>query len=387
LKNQKSDILDVFSLHERFTQCITDGSGVKGLLRELSSYTSMSTAFEGSGITALLTNSPEAERLLASAEENEGWTGFRISQPVTASGNTLGILSLLSGGRPPGFDDDVMKIVLKLASDFLAIQLTMDKRIAEIELGLTGNFIEDLISGNYLSEESVLGKAKALGFVFTQPRRVLVSALQNAGQAAKMLKRGEEEFWAELVKKVQSILNHGSDGLAAYRDGEIIILLGQNTQEDDFDHVDNLAEQIVRETEQDFMLKMYIGIGDLCIDPQDYRNSYITAKKALEIGEFMLTEGRVRSFERFGAHALFLSTLRPEYLKQYAKNRLHKLIDHDTAHKTELVKTLQEFLYLRNNIEGTVKSLNLSVSGLKYRLKQIERVLGAELREYKVCFD
>ena len=43
------------------------------------------------------------------------------------------------------------------------------------------------------------------------------------------------------------------------------------------------------------------------------------AKKALEIGTYMITEGQVRSFEQFKVHALFLSTLKPAELYDYAR--------------------------------------------------------------------
>jgi DNA-binding PucR family transcriptional regulator len=101
----------------------------------------------------------------------------------------------------------------------------------------------------------------------------------------------------------------------------------------------------------------------------------------------MITEGQVRSFEQFSVHALFLSTLKPAELYNYARSHLGALLDYDEKRGTELVKTLQEFLYLRNNIEKTARTINMSVSGLKYRLQKIEKIIGLELQDYKVSFD
>ena len=384
------DVQDVYSFQERLTQCILDGTGIDGLLCALSSLTALYAVYEGSGLTALLASSPRARELFMTRGEYEGQRIYSVSQTVAASGRTLGTLSLLCVGDASAlteYPDGFLDAVLKLASGFIAIQLTMDKKIAEIEHRLTGNFVEDLISGNYLTGESISGRAKALDYSFEVPHRILVAELQNIAQAARLLNREEEPFRAEFVKKVQTMLDRSSGGLAAYKEGELVILLRQTTGGDDFGPANNLAEDVIREAEQSFRLKMFIGIGDLCLRLEDYRDSYTTAKKALEIGEFMLTEGRVRSFERFRIHALFLSTLKPDELKKYARSQLSRLIDYDSSHKTELVKTLQEFLYLRNNIEGTAKSLNMSVSGLKYRLKQIERILGVELRDNKAGFD
>jgi DNA-binding PucR family transcriptional regulator len=132
---------------------------------------------------------------------------------------------------------------------------------------------------------------------------------------------------------------------------------------------------------------MYIGIGSICSALPDFPASYMAARKALEIGEYMITEGQVRSFEQFKVHALFLSTLKPAELYNYAREQLNALLIYDEKHSTDFLKTLQEFLYLRNNVEGTAKAIKMSVSGLKYRLQKIEKILGHDLKDYKVCFD
>jgi DNA-binding PucR family transcriptional regulator len=101
----------------------------------------------------------------------------------------------------------------------------------------------------------------------------------------------------------------------------------------------------------------------------------------------MVTEGQVYSFEQLKVHALFLSSIRHEDLYAFAREQLGALVEYDEVNHTKLCVTLQEFLYLHNNIESTARSLNLSVSGLKYRLRKAEDILGIDLHNNKICFD
>jgi DNA-binding PucR family transcriptional regulator len=175
--------------------------------------------------------------------------------------------------------------------------------------------------------------------------------------------------------------------MVTHKNDEIVLLVRQAEEKGAIGPAKTLAEEIIADAAAAFRVKLFIGIGRSCSKLPDYHESYLEAKKALEIGAYMITEGQVRSFEQFRVHALFLSTLKPTALYEYARSQLGALLDYDELHQTELLKTLQEFLYLRNSVERTAKSLNMSVSGLKYRLAKIERIMDLDLMDYKVSFD
>jgi sugar diacid utilization regulator len=321
------------------------------------------------------------------ADDYKGLAIHRLIVTVTAGGERLGLLSLLRTDRP--FDDDAAA-VLGHAAGLVAVHLAQQKRTAEIELRLKGNFVDDLVSLRYSDQESIAGRARALDFSLSLPHRVLIGDIENLGQIAAHLKNDAKalaKFWTELVGRIQSRLDGAGGGMVIHKNDEIILLARQDQRDSSADPARRLAGEIIDDVAALFRAKLYIGIGRVCLSPGDYQESYLEAKKALEIGAYMITEGQVRSFEQFRIHALFLSTLKPAELYGYARSQLGALLDHDAHHQTELLKTLQEFLYLRNNVEKTAKSLSMSVSGLKYRLAKIEKILGLDLGDYKVSFD
>ena len=393
------NLTDVVSM---LTKCVTEESGPEGMLECLADLTGSIVVFEdmksltlsafparkgnaGPSLQYLSLKSspgfkgagPEPCRI---TDEYSGETIYRLTATVHDGRDHVGFLSLISDTAP---FDEVMLSVLKIAADFFILQAVSDRRLARIELKLTGNFVEDLVFSSNPDHDSIINRAKALDYNITHPHRVLVAEFSDNKKAGGKW----QDSGAEITKTTQAKLNQHGGGLFVHKGSELIILCRQKEGDGESGSVRLLAEEIAAEVSSLLKTKLFIGIGSVCETLEDYKNSYLAAKKALEIGEFMITEGQVRSFEQFKAHALFLSTIRPQELQKYAKGQLDKLLEYDRAHKTEFLKTLQEFLYLRNNIEGTAKSINMSVSGLKYRLKKIERIIGAELRDNKVSFD
>jgi sugar diacid utilization regulator len=308
---------------------------------------------------------------------------YHLSLPLAYSGRNAGTLIV---ARPDEPLTETEQLAVMQSAGLFCIQLAQDEKIAEIELRLKGNFVEDLISARYSDPESIISRARALNYNITAPHRVLVATVENMQQllsrepAAATLK-------TDIVQMLQSRINQSARGMAIAGKEEFILLIQQKKAVNDITDIKQLAETLVSDAEASFKAKMYIGIGSVCSELPDFSASYLAAKKALEIGEYMITEGQVRSFEQFKVHALFLSTLKPAALYNYAREQLDALLQYDQKHGTDFLKTLQEFLYQRNNVERTAKSIKMSVSGLKYRLQKIEKILGHDLRDNKVCFD
>ncbi len=326
-------------------------------------------------------------RSVRHAYDCAGRTIYRLTCGIRADSGHIGDLSVFRAAEP--FSDGDIRAV-ESAAGFFAAQLLQDKKIAGIELRLKGNFIEDLISTPNPEPDSILKRARALKYDILSPHRVLVAEIENLKQLAGRLGQAPAAvpmLKLELVKSIQNRLNQSAAGMVTYHNDDIILLVRVGSETRSIDSLKRLSEEIIRFHSDAYNAKMYIGIGSVCLGLPDYAKSYLSAKKSLEIGTYMITEGQVRSFEQFSVHALFLSTLKPAELYNYARSHLGALLDYDEKHGAELVKTLQEFLYLRNNIEKTARTINMSVSGLKYRLRKIEKIIGLELQDYKVSFD
>ena len=339
----------------------------------------------GTGVTAA-NNSARPFRPVTASAERDGVTFNRLICGIRTENDYLGSLSVIRADVPFTDQDQA---VIRNAVDLLAVRMSQDKKIAEIELRLKGNFIEDLISTHYTDPESIMNRARALAYNISLPHRVLVAEIENFKQLSSRHPEAKEasRLKTELVKSIQNRLDQSAGGMVSQHNDEIILLVPLEDESASISRLKTLSQSIIDLIADQFGAKLYIGIGNVCSDLSDFSKSYLSAKKSLEIGTYMITEGQVRSFEQFSIHALFMSTIKPAELYNYARNLLGGLLKYDEEHHTEFTKTLQEFLYLRNNVEKTARTINMSVSGLKYRLKKIEKIVGHDLQDYKVSFD
>lgn len=405
-------------LQAELVQALYNGEGLGGLSRRLADYMNgcvatrdvnrslMAVEFPGnfdseqkillrhyvtaqSGASRRYTDTPRAKLSapVAVTEVFDGNTLHNLARQLQFGVETAGTLTIARLSVP---FSEVEVQMFAYASGLFCVQLAQDKKVADIELRLKGNFVEDLISSHFSDSESVLNRARALDYNIQTTHRVLVAEIENFQQIVHHLRNDQTaiaRFKTELVQSIQSCLNQSNKGMVIYSKDEITLLVQQKKAASSISDFKALAENIIEDVASQFKAKMFIGIGSNCTELSDFSRSYMEAKKALEIGEFMITEGQVRSFEQFKIHALFLSTLKPADLYNYAREQLEALLVYDEKHHTDFLKTLQEFLYLRNNVEGTARTLNMSVSGLKYRLQRIEKISGLDLKDYKVCFD
>ncbi len=332
-------------------------------------------------------NSTKNDQSVSSTYDYAGLTFNRLSLKIQSGCEQLGSLDIL---RITDAFSNIEINTIKNAVSLFAIQLQQNKKIAEIELRLKGNFIEDLISTNFSDPDSIINRARALDYDISKKHRVLVAEIENLKQLTTRKNQDPSvvsRYKIEMIKSIQNRLDQSAKGMVTHHNDVIILLVQNVDQYSSINELKNLAEDIIQFVSDSFGAKLYIGIGSECLELTDYAKSFLSAKKSLEIGSYMITEGQVRSFEQFSVHALFLNTLKPADLYNYARNQLGALLDYDERHNTELVKTLQEFLYLRNNVEKTARTINMSISGLKYRLQKIEKIIGLKLQDYKISFD
>jgi DNA-binding PucR family transcriptional regulator len=97
------------------------------------------------------------------------------------------------------------------------------------------------------------------------------------------------------------------------------------------------------------------------------------------------SSNRIICFEELGVVGMLIHAQNKEPVKQKAKHLLGPLYEKKQDH-AELIKTLYVFLENSGNLEKTMDELMLSMSGLRYRIKKIETLLGKEIRNPTVGY-
>lgn len=312
---------------------------------------------------------------------------YRLVSPILVGSESLGFVSLLRLELP---FSELDKVALEQAAIVFALKILEERKIANVERRLKGDFIDDLLSGNFSDTQSIINRARALPYDITQPHRVLVFDISNFSKLVNTFRQNEEKilhFKTELASTVQSCLQDLGNGMVINKSGNLIMLVQLDRPDSPEKVTRQLAENIIQLVSKRFpKVTLTVGIGSACTQLADFRNSLLSAQKAIEIGKALKQEGEVISLEQLGVHAVLFGAVNPEALYRFAVGQIGAVLEYDETYQTQLIPTLQEYLNHRN-IEVTAKNMNISVSGLKYRLKRIEDIIGRDPKDHQASFN
>lgn len=403
-------------IHERLTECILKGKGVADIAQSLAELMKCDVIVEDHLLTPLacsisehqsailppayhlLTHSPEFNkntrylkkqiRTFELVDQYEQTVVYRLVCPVMVRSQQLGYVSLLRVGTPFA---EVDRIGLEHAAGVVALELLKENEIAEVENRIRGDFLDDLLSGNYTDSSSIINRARALDYDITAPHRVLYLDVHNFNQLVQSYKHDEKkimQFKTELASSVRTYLKDLGKVMIVTKSKDIIILIQLDNPLAPEKLTRDLADNIIAKIAEKYpKIKITIGVGSLCLGLEDFKQSYLSALKAVEIGKTLNRQGKAISLEELGAHALLFNALNPGDMQQFANQQIGALVEHDKKYQTKLIPTLEELLNQCGNVLSAARVLNLSVSGLKYRLQLIKEITGRDLRDSQDSFN
>ena len=221
-------------------------------------------------------------------------------------------------------------------------------------------------------------RALAFGWDLTAPRAVLVAELTELdGRRFSQLAGTPEEgrAWHRLAEAVTAALGRGaivwqrSAGVAA------LVAPGRAGREALLEAAAALQAEAARRLPGSLVA---VGIGRTCADPLDLAASHREALRALAVGGRTRGAGHVSLFEDLGLDRLLAGCSDGE-LTAFRDATLGKLLAHDAAHQSELVRTLEAFLASGGNAARAAQALFVHYNTLRHRLGTIEQVLGQDL--------
>jgi sugar diacid utilization regulator len=417
IKKQNKILGKIVNIHEQLTQYILNGKGIKEITNGLSELMNCTVVMEdcnlrlrsfcmaqkesnGPLLTACLpihsslmfNDSPEFyikhKRPFQLIDDYSGTVVYRLVSPVLVGQELLGFVSLMRLDRRFA---DLDFVSLEHAASVFALKILEERKMAEVERRLQGDFVDDLLTGSFTDDNSIINRARGLNYDITQPHRVVVLDINDFSQTVNSFKHSEErifQFKTELLNFVKSCLKCLGNGMVVNKSDNLILFLRIEESDNSEKFARQISEKILAKLLDRFpKVNFTIGIGSICLEPAHFHNSFQSAQKAVEIGKTLKRQGEVVSLEQFSAHALLDSALNPADLNRFAATQIGSLLKYDRIYQTELIPTLKEFIDHRGNAERTARTMNLSIGGLKYRLQRIEEISGHDLKDSKVFFN
>jgi hypothetical protein len=127
--------------------------------------------------------------------------------------------------------------------------------------------------------------------------------------------------------------------------------------------------------------ELRIGVSDAVTGAAALLGAVAEARAAAAGGAVGSTRSHtVAGPERLSSHALLLAAVPLELRESYRRRVLGPLLDHDLAHRTDLVRTLAAYLECSGSWSRCAAAMHLHVNTVRYRIERIEALTGRDLR-------
>ncbi|MFH7594490.1 helix-turn-helix domain-containing protein [Streptomyces racemochromogenes] len=278
----------------------------------------------------------------------------RLVTLIRPHGEILGVLALV-GAR--GETDEHTVLALEHAATSLALELAHLRNLAEVELRLHGELVDDLLAGT--DEASAYARSEAVGHDLHRSNYVIAVQWSN---------RTADDSFAQAVSRAAAAV--GMRSLLARRSDHVVLVA------DDRPDAHALYEALARETGT---RSGTIGVSAPCESLDAIPHRYQEARRALEVRRHSLERYGTTFFDELGLYRVLGPGNDYRELETFVHEWLGQLIDYDSRHHAAMVETLSRYFDCGGNYDETAESLAIHRSTLRYRLKRIRDISGNDL--------
>ncbi|MFD5949118.1 PucR family transcriptional regulator [Streptomyces collinus] len=278
----------------------------------------------------------------------------RLISLIRPRGEVLGVLALVD---PRDDADEYAVFALEHAATSLALELSHLRHLAEVELRLHRELVDDLLGGT--DEASAYARSEAFGHDLHRIQYVVV---------VQWTSRASDDAFARTVGRAASAV--GMPSLVTRRSDHVVLVAEGRPD----DHA--LYETLARETGTP---DGTIGVSARCDTPDGIPGRYQEALRALEVRRRSRSRYGTTFFDDLGLYRILGPGNDYQELEGFVREWLGELVDYDGLHHAALVETLSRYFDCGGNYAETAESLAIHRSTLRYRLQRIREISGHDL--------
>ena len=355
-------------IHDRLTRVALADEGQDGIARAVYELTDRSAAIEDRFGNLRAWAGPDRPGTYPRADP--GQQKLMLARAMAAAGpirdeERLVSVAVLGGAPmgvlvvrdPDGTAGDSERMAIEHATTVLTIELARLQNLIETETRLRTNLVLELVEG--ADRTAIMNRAQALGYDLGLLHRVVLADGNPAGEI--------DMFFHALSRAARAV---AAGSLLAPRRHDVIVLTGPRVPWDQF------RQHVVAELHGG---RCRVGVGGRCQAIEEFPRSYREAELALRMQKASGGPDQVTRYDDLGVYKVLAATNDTASVERFVDEWLARLIDYDSAHGTQLVLTLSEYLECGGNYDASAKALSVHRSTLKYRLNRIRQVSGYDL--------
>ncbi|WP_214364518.1 PucR family transcriptional regulator [Pseudonocardia sp. H11422] len=362
-------------IHEALAKALAARTGEDGIARAMHEFTGLSVAVEdpfgnlrawaGPGRPTPYPRPPAQPRSevlrRAQREGHPVRDKDRLIALAQPGSQVLGVLALVDPDRTAAPHH---VLALEQGATALAAELAHQHDLAEMELRLRGDLVEDLLTG--ADNDSAVARAQALGHDLQRPHRVLV--------VHELLDQHTDETLLRAVERAAASLQMNC--LLGKRSGTAVLVVQRPLVREErlpWKQLHAAVSKYLRSA------NVAIGVGGRYEQPSDAPASWQEAVASLDVRRKSRNPAGVTVWDELGIYRILTALKDDDQIQMFIRDWLGPLLDYDSDKQTDLVKTLSVYLECGGNYDQAAEELHIARSTLRYRLKRIRQITGFRL--------
>ncbi|EXG82179.1 PucR family transcriptional regulator [Cryptosporangium arvum] len=357
-------------VHERLGEVSASGAGEAGIALALHELTGLSAAVEDrfgnllawagpdrpDPYTKVVPHRREALLRQAAAVPHPIRVQTRVISLAKPRQEVLGVIALVDPRHTAGAHE---VFALEYATTVLALELSHQRSLAQAELRLRRDLVDDLIAGT--DEHSAYARADALGHDLRGTHQVVV---------VKWSRTQTDDAVAAAAAAAAAALQLPS--LISRRAGSVVLLapgplVGVSLHRALADKLGGTAGAV--------------GVGGRCRGPTDVPRSYAEAVRAADVRRGSRSPDGTTSYDQLGLYRILDTGAGTGEVQAFVQEWLGELLTYDQRKSADLVHTLSQYLECGGNYDETAAALLIHRSTLRYRLGRIRNICGHDLTD------
>jgi PucR family transcriptional regulator, purine catabolism regulatory protein len=280
------------------------------------------------------------------------------------------------------FEDNKLmhsKSILDIISRIYTLISTKSSRVSEFEMQRQQEYIGDLITWNFRSEEVAIKIGMDLNWDIQKINQIIVLNInrfqENPREDLRELERYIENIQYQKTKSM--IRNENQYNLVGLRSDLIIIFIAEQSTEAE-DRIIKLCDRLLETWDHNLAGDISIGISNEFSDFRDIPKAYTEAIEAYKFGRRYFGDNECTLYKDLGCFGLIREFRENKKLTASLDKIFIKLKEYDEKNKQDLYNTMSHLVIHDMNVDKVAESMFIHKNTVLYRKNKIVDILGFE---------
>jgi sugar diacid utilization regulator len=301
--------------------------------------------------------------------------------PLVAGAECAGLLYCYSS-KPRDLEQDE-QLILQTIGSFAAMSIINRRLLDAAQATVSvGSFFDDLLRSDTELEDSLRGRAAALGCDCSQPHVMLVLEVAHVTREGASTEAGgqQQAAYRHAFKLIeQSVQASYPHSLFDAREHCLYALVAL-AQHGGIENLKKQLDALLPQLEGDMGVCLFAGLGNPCSDLHDYAAGFGEAQEALAVARCLNERAASLSFADLGAHRYLYPFARDHARPDLYLEQVAAIARYDQLHKRAgMLNTLEIYLQHWGNIKEVSERLGVHRNTITQRLERIQSLCTLDL--------